>query len=214
MSVMWKLERPQAASIRGQEQGGISHGRVHITLLPGAKAPRGVKSLPCMTRISPWAWYGLLLLAMGQRCGTMGSCFPAIFRFSCPGNFTGWNFLPSSWRWPGLARGSGIATGRAPARLALALFRIAVLAFYIVLQTRIDYYAQHLFFAHRWAHFVLHHAGAFLIAMGMSGPVLFAGMPVFLKPLVAAAAGARLRECAPTSGGRAGAVCRVCSISG
>ena len=54
-----------------------------------------------------------------------------------------------------------------------------MLSFYIVLQTRIDYYAQHLFFAHRWAHFVLHHAGAFLIAMGMSGPVLYAGMPGF-----------------------------------
>jgi putative membrane protein len=43
-----------------------------------------------------------------------------------------------------------------------------------------------MFFVHRWAHFVLHHAGAFAIAMGMSGPVLFAGMPDFLKPLVRA----------------------------
>jgi putative membrane protein len=50
----------------------------------------------------------------------------------------------------------------------------------------VDYYAQHLFFMHRWAHFILHHAGAFLIALGMSGPVLYAGMPDFLKPLVTA----------------------------
>jgi len=55
-----------------------------------------------------------------------------------------------------------------------------------VLQTRVDYYAQHLFFAHRWAHFVLHHAGAFAIAMGMSGEVVYAGLPDFLKPLVKA----------------------------
>jgi putative membrane protein len=41
-----------------------------------------------------------------------------------------------------------------------------------------------MFFVHRWAHFVLHHAGAFFIAMGMSGQVLFAGTPDFLKPLV------------------------------
>jgi putative membrane protein len=53
-----------------------------------------------------------------------------------------------------------------------------------VLQTGIDYYAQHMFFVHRAAHFVLHHLGAFVIAMGMSGPVLFAGMPDFLKPVV------------------------------
>ncbi|MGH6828501.1 MAG: cytochrome c oxidase assembly protein, partial [Rhizomicrobium sp.] len=61
-----------------------------------------------------------------------------------------------------------------------------IASFYIVLQTHVDYYAQHLFFVHRWAHFVLHHAGAFLIAMGMSGPVLYAGLPDFLKPLVRA----------------------------
>jgi putative membrane protein len=41
-----------------------------------------------------------------------------------------------------------------------------------------------MFFVHRWAHFVLHHAGAFAIALGMGGPVLYAGMPDFLKPVV------------------------------
>ena len=63
---------------------------------------------------------------------------------------------------------------------------LGLAGFYIVLQTHIDYYAQHMFFVHRWAHFVLHHAGAFLIALGMSGPVLWAGMPDFLKPLILA----------------------------
>ena len=70
---------------------------------------------------------------------------------------------------------------------------VGVLSIYIVLQTRIDYYAQHMFFVHRWAHFVLHHAGAFLIALGMGGPVLYAGMPDFLKPLVTVAPGAGAR---------------------
>jgi putative membrane protein len=63
-------------------------------------------------------------------------------------------------------------------------FVAGILSFYIVLQTRIDYFAQHMFFVHRAAHFVLHHAGAFLIALGMSGPLLYAGMPDFLKPLL------------------------------
>jgi putative membrane protein len=36
-----------------------------------------------------------------------------------------------------------------------------------------------MFFVHRWAHFVLHHAGAFLIALGAAGPVMRAGMPRF-----------------------------------
>ena len=63
-------------------------------------------------------------------------------------------------------------------------FVAGIASFWIVLQTGIDYYAQHMFFVHRAAHFVLHHLGAFGIAMGMSGPVLFAGMPDFLKPVV------------------------------
>jgi putative membrane protein len=55
-----------------------------------------------------------------------------------------------------------------------------------MVQTHIDYYAQHMFFIHRAQHFVLHHVGAFLIALGASGPVLWAGMPEFLKPLLKA----------------------------
>ena len=63
-------------------------------------------------------------------------------------------------------------------------FIAGVLSFYVVLQTGVDYYAQHMFFAHRWAHFVLHHAGAFLIAMGMCGKVLYAGLPQPVKRVV------------------------------
>jgi putative membrane protein len=58
-----------------------------------------------------------------------------------------------------------------------------VLCLYAMVQTHIDYYAQHMFFIHRAQHFVLHHVAAFLIALGASGPVLWAGMPDFLKPL-------------------------------
>jgi putative membrane protein len=64
-----------------------------------------------------------------------------------------------------------------------ASFLLGVLSFYVVLQTRFDYLAQHMFFVHRFAHFVLHHAGAFLIALGTSGPALKAGMPGRLREL-------------------------------
>jgi len=66
----------------------------------------------------------------------------------------------------------------------VASFVFGVLSFYAVLQTHVDYLAQHMFFVHRWAHFVLHHAGAFFIALGASGPVLRAGMPAFLLPVL------------------------------
>jgi putative membrane protein len=104
-------------------------------------------------------------------------------------------FLPWEFHWPEylatvltlvwFARGLKILPrDRHPPLWRLICFVVGVASFYIVLQTRIDYYAQHMFFVHRWAHFVLHHAGAFLIALGMSGGVLWAGMPDFLKPIV------------------------------
>jgi putative membrane protein len=71
-----------------------------------------------------------------------------------------------------------------PAAWRAATFVAGVLSIYIVLQTHIDYWAQHMFFVHRWAHFVLHHAGAFLIALGACGPVLRAGMPDALLPML------------------------------
>ena len=139
-----------------------------------------------MTRISPWAQYGALLVA-GAALWTVGRVYPAHLPVFLPWEFH-WaeflaTFLTLAWFWRGLQ----ILPRKAqPALWRKICFVLGVLSFYAVLQTRIDYYAQHLFFAHRWAHFVLHHAGAFLIAMGMSGPVLHAGMPDFLKPLVTA----------------------------
>jgi putative membrane protein len=104
-------------------------------------------------------------------------------------------FLPWEFHWPEFlatvlalawfARGLALVAEPPPLWRRIC-FVVGVLSFYIVLQTRVDYYAQHLFFAHRWAHFVLHHAGAFLIALGTAGPTVFAGMPDFLRPLVQA----------------------------
>lgn len=64
-------------------------------------------------------------------------------------------------------------------------FFAGVGAIYAVLQTHVDYYAQHMFFVHRAQHFVLHHVGAFLVAIAMPGRVILAGMPDFLRPVVA-----------------------------
>ena len=141
-----------------------------------------------MTRIfqsiGPWTRYGALLL-MGGVLWTITRAYPAYLPVFLPWEFH-WveflgTFLMLAWFW----RGTQILPhAEQPAWWRKACFVLGVLSFYVVLQTRIDYYAQHMFFVHRWAHFVLHHAGAFLIAMGMSGPVLYAGMPDFLKPLI------------------------------
>jgi putative membrane protein len=133
-----------------------------------------------------WLWYGALL-ALGAVLDIVCRFFPAELPVWMPWEFSWPEYLACTltlaWFWRGRKI---LARSAHPPLWRQALFVLGVASFYVVLQTRIDYYAQHLFFAHRWAHFVLHHAGAFAIAMGMSGPVLYAGMPDFLKPLVTA----------------------------
>jgi putative membrane protein len=129
--------------------------------------------------------YGALLL-LGAALYTVCRFYPADLPVWLPWEFSWPIYLATALTLAWLVRGLKIlAKDRRPPLWRLICFVLGVASFWIVLQTRIDYYAQHMFFVHRWAHFVLHHAGAFLIALGMSGPVLWAGMPDFLKPVVA-----------------------------
>jgi len=130
---------------------------------------------------SPWIGYAALL-ALGAVLFFVCHRFPADLPVWLPWEFSWPEYLVTAltlaWFWRGLRV---LPKEQHPPLWRLACFVAGVLSFWIVLQTRIDYYAQHMFFVHRWAHFVLHHAGAFFIALGMSGPVVFAGMPDFLK---------------------------------
>jgi putative membrane protein len=132
-------------------------------------------------RQKSWAGYGTLLL--GAMLDIIVRYYPAQLPVWMPWEFNWPEYLAVTlslaWFWRGLKR---LPREQHPALWRKISFVAGVLSFYIVLQTHIDYYAQHMFFVHRWAHFVLHHAGAFLIALGMSGAVLWAGMPDFLKP--------------------------------
>ncbi len=92
-------------------------------------------------------------------------------------------FLSLGWYGRGLAR---LAAADHPPLWRSACFVLGVLLLYAMLQSKIDYLAQHMFFIHRAQHFVLHHIGAFLVALGFPGAVLRAGMPEFLKPAVLA----------------------------
>jgi putative membrane protein len=133
-----------------------------------------------------WLWYAALL-ALGAVIYLVCRFFPAYLPFWMPWEFSWPIYLATGltlgWFFHGLKL---LPKDQHPPLWRLLCFVLGVASFWIVLQTRIDYYAQHMFFVHRWAHFVLHHFGAFFIALGMSGPVLFAGMPGFLKPLVTA----------------------------
>ncbi len=131
-----------------------------------------------------WLAYGALL-GVGGVLYVLCREFPADLPFWMPWEFSWPAYLATTlslaWFLRGLSR---LPAAERPAMWRNAAFVLGVLADYAVLQTHVDYLAQHMFFVHRAAHFVLHHTGAFLIALGTSGPVLRAGMPKFLTPLI------------------------------
>jgi putative membrane protein len=136
---------------------------------------------PAIRNSTSWLWYGAVL-ALGAVLDIACRFYPAELPFWMPWEFSWPEYLATVLALAWFARGlKALPRAAHPPLWRKACYVAGVLSFYVVLQTHIDYYAQHMFFAHRWAHFVLHHAGAFLIALGMSGAVLWAGMPDFLK---------------------------------
>jgi putative membrane protein len=132
-----------------------------------------------------WLWYGALL-ALGAVLYLVCALYPAYLPFFLPWEFSWPIYLATALTLAWFLRGLKVLPKtQHPPLWRLACFVLGVASFWIVLETRIDYYAQHMFFVHRWAHFVLHHFGAFFIALGMSGGVVWAGMPDFLKPVAA-----------------------------
>lgn len=82
--------------------------------------------------------------------------------------------------------------GTAPGIGRITAFVTGTVLIYAVLQTRFDYYAQHMFFIHRIQHLVLHHIGPFLVALAAPQEAIAAGIPdrllhAFVRPLWRAA---------------------------
>jgi len=131
-----------------------------------------------------WIGHGLIF-ALG--CALYIACrfFPAELPAWMPWEFVWWEYLGCAlglyWFFRGLAR---LPRADRPAPWRIVSYVLGVVSLYAVLQTRIDYYALHMFFVHRAQHYVLHHSGAFLIALGAAGPALWAGMPRFLHPIL------------------------------
>lgn len=64
-----------------------------------------------------------------------------------------------------------------PAWWRTVSFVLGIAAIYIVLQTRFEYLAEHMFFLNRAQHVVMHHLGPLLIALAWPWPTLLRGMP-------------------------------------
>ena len=97
--------------------------------------------------LAPWEFSPLVLML----------CAGAVLLYAC-----GLRRMPEEER-PGIGR-------------RLAFFAGWALV-YFVMQTRWDYWSQHMFFIHRIQHLVLHHLGPFLVALAQPLPVLARGLP-------------------------------------
>ena len=62
-----------------------------------------------------------------------------------------------------------------------AAFFLGVAVSYVVLQTYVDFLAQHMFWIHRVQHLILHHVGPVLLVLSVPGPVLRAGLPAYVR---------------------------------
>ncbi len=61
------------------------------------------------------------------------------------------------------------------------LFWTGMILLYLSLHTRLDYYAERMFFVHRIQHLVLHHLGPILLMAAYPGSTLRAGLPKALR---------------------------------
>ncbi|MDN5843104.1 MAG: cytochrome c oxidase assembly protein [Alcaligenaceae bacterium] len=67
------------------------------------------------------------------------------------------------------------------------LFWTGMIVLYLSLHTRVDYYAERMFFIHRLQHLVLHHLGPLLLMAAYPGQVLRAGLPLAWRSRLAVA---------------------------
>jgi putative membrane protein len=117
----------------------------------------------------------------------------AALRFLLP-----WEFSPAALAacaLPAIAYRRGLrarrASGRPEASLRAVAFYVGVGSIYAVMQTRVDFLAQHMFWIHRVQHLVLHHLAPFLIALSAPMATLAAGTPPALARRLAAVASNR-----------------------
>jgi len=68
-----------------------------------------------------------------------------------------------------------------PPAWRIVAFLAGLVLTYAVLQTRFEYWSQHMFFLNRVQHVVMHHMGPLLIALGWPGAVIKRGSPGWVQ---------------------------------
>jgi len=122
------------------------------------------------------------IIAFGAMLWWVSQTHPALLPFWAPWDFSPPVYLATTlvpfWFFRGLHL---TPASERPAIWRRAAFLLGVAATYAVLQTRFEYWSQHMFFLNRIQHVVMHHLGPFLMALGCAGSMIGRGMPPGLR---------------------------------
>ena len=122
------------------------------------------------------------ILALGTLLFWLSSSRPALMPVWGPWDFSPPEYLAAALVLLWFCRGLTIAPpAERPTLWRCAVFLLGVGVIYAVLQTRFEYWSQHMFFLNRIQHVAMHHLGPFLVALGAAGGTIKRGMPPWLR---------------------------------
>jgi putative membrane protein len=125
------------------------------------------------------------ILVLGALLFWLSARHPTLMPVWAPWDFSAPEYLAIAltllWFCRGLAR---TPPGERPPVARRVAFLLGLVAIYAVLQTRFEYWSQHMFFLNRIQHVAMHHLGPLLIALGCAGPTIKRGMPIRAQKLI------------------------------
>ncbi len=126
------------------------------------------------------------ILTLGALLYWLSADHPALLPVWAPWDFSPPEYLATVLIVFWFVRGLTLTpAGERPPAWRRAIFVVGLTLIYAVLQTRFEYWSQHMFFLNRIQHVTMHHLGPFLIALGCAGGAIERGMPVWLQRVIA-----------------------------
>jgi putative membrane protein len=148
--------------------------------MPSAPSAAPFSAMP----LADAAAYGIILI-LGLALFWLSLAHPSVMPFWAPWDFSPTIYLALAlafyWYWHGIALSEPAERPRLWRRIA---FLLGLFFLYCALQTRFEYWSQHMFFLNRAQHVVMHHIAPFLIALSWPGGMIKRGMPQRARRIV------------------------------
>jgi putative membrane protein len=183
---------PQKTVLRAASSRGLSHPAGRAILIVGMR-PLSLGEMRRAVLIGNRATAARIALAAIAALGVplfwLSAEHPSWLPFWAP-----WDFSPPQYLLTALVlfwycRGLRLTPRAArPAAWRQASFLAGLGLIWAVLQTRFEYWSQHMFFLNSIQHVSMHHIGPFLVALGGAGATLRRGMPAPLRRITEAPA--------------------------